>query len=84
MERYAINKTRKKLHTQSCKYAASAFETSENISLSQLLDAYSKTLKCCGRCLKKDSFAQELVTQHNDKFVWHQKNKTKRRTDYET
>ena len=75
MERYVINKTRKKLHTQSCKYAAFAFETSENTNLSELLDAYGKTLECCGRCLKKDSYAQELVKRHNDKFVWHPKTK---------
>lgn len=39
MERYSINKTRKILHTQNCTYAISAFETSESISLSQLLDS---------------------------------------------
>ena len=79
MERYVINKTRKVLHTQSCTHAVSAFETSENTNLSHLLDAYGKTLKCCGHCLKKDSYAQELVKQHHDKFVWHPKVKFKQK-----
>lgn len=81
-ERYVINTTRKVLHKQSCIYAVSAYETNENTSLPALLAAYGKTLDCCGHCLKKDSYVQELVKQHNDKFYWHPKQKNSIEEDH--
>ena len=77
MERYAINPTKKRLHKQGCHHSKEAFASNENLSLTELLAGYDKTLQCCKVCLKNDETAQELVRQHNEQFRWHPKEKTR-------